>query len=218
MSGTDIPIIIAAHVDHGVDHGEAAGVTIAAALCAEALTAVAGRPHVVFARFDDAPGADVHLLSLLPALADPAEPLADIERRWTDRIGTLAATGAPVVLANIFRHVSNRRDAGAALLTRIRELNLLAIGLSQRLGVPLADVDRVLSYLGARPIGCDYRQQGARAADAAGYAIAIALLRSALDHRVDPALLEAAERHIGDLAAQPVRLSALDRERQAARG
>ena len=57
--------------------------------------------------------------------------------------------------------------------------------------IPLADVDRVLSYLGARPIGCDYRQQGARAADAAGYAIAIALLRSALDHRVDPALLEA---------------------------
>ena len=63
-----------------------------------------------------------------------------------------------------------------AILERIRRLNLMAIELSQASGANVIDIDGVLAFIGALPLGTDYLLASPIAAAVAGDAIVSALL------------------------------------------
>jgi hypothetical protein len=63
-----------------------------------------------------------------------------------------------------------------AVLERIRRLNLMALELSQASGANVIDIDGVLAFIGALPLGTDYLLASPIAAAVAGDAIVSALL------------------------------------------
>jgi hypothetical protein len=221
MTFESSPIVITARVHRD----EVPTLKAAAEMLFQAISAVAGGPTRIEMRFED-PASPIdrahipqlYITSLLPSLDDVPESRDDVERRWSRYLTDLGETGAAIVLCNIFRHVPDRAMAGkgSPLIVKIRELNLLAVVLSHRLGVHVADIDRVMSVLGARRIASDYRQSGAMGADAAAYAIVQCLLRGALDPVIDPAILERAQHHWGNMASLFGLLSRRQSQRQAA--
>lgn len=207
-----------------VDREEAPAITVAVEMAAQAMKMAAEACPSITLRFEDpasptdrANVPHVYLTTLLPALDVTAGSLDDVERHWTRYLADLGETGATILLCNIFRHVRDRvlADGSAPLLGKIRELNLLAVTLSHRLGIHVADVDREMANIGARRLISDYRQRSAIGSDAAGYAIAQCLLRGGFDAVVDPAILEAAQHHLGNFTSLPVLLDERDRQRRA---
>lgn len=207
-----------------VHRDEAPVVTTAVEMVMQAMHSVTETCPPIMVRFEDpaspidrANTPQVYLTSLLPALDDAPGSPDDVERHWSRYLGDLGETGATILLCTIFRHVPDRALAGGSsqMLMKIRELNLLAIDLSHRLGVYIADVDRVMSGIGARRLASDYRRRSAMGADAAAYAIAQCLLRGGLDAVSDPDLLERAQHHWGKLGSLPVLLQERDRQRSA---
>lgn len=107
------------------------------------------------------PGTGLVLLSLLHEALPPHAPLPEVAARWHQVVAELAGLGVPLLLCNLFRHVPPQPfgaegPARAVMQDRIRRLNLLAVELSHRHAVDLADVDRSLAYLGALPMQTDF--------------------------------------------------------------
>lgn len=149
-----------------------------------------------------APGATVVIASLLPELGQPSAAGQDAPARWGGYLGALEASGAPIFICTIFRHVADRRPDGRAtpLLERIRRLNRMAFDLSRARGVGVIDIDRAFAHIGARPLGTDYRLGGVLAAEVAGHAIAWSLLSGGLDAVVPAEAQETARARLGDLS------------------
>jgi hypothetical protein len=131
------------------------------------------------------------VLSLSPEVGRIDEPIAVTQGRWRDRLRRLAATGAPVFVCTVFRHVPDRGGAGAPSkrLERIRRLNLMAAELSRELGVLVVDLDRALAHIGGYELATDYRLGGVAGADVAGHTLAWSLLSLPFEHP-EPAMLE----------------------------
>jgi len=139
-----------------------------------------------------APADAIHVVSLAPWLDDPRAPWADTAAAITERVEYLSRQGARVVLVTVLRHVSPGAfpDFDHALLVRIRRLNLLAVELSNDLGVCVADLDRDLADIGARTLGTDYRLTSPAARDAAAWSLLRCVAANALDGLVDFRLQE----------------------------
>ncbi len=104
--------------------------------------------------------------------------------RLGERLAALRGAGAQAIfLCTLLRHVAAPADR-AALMPRIRALNLLATGLSHDLGIAVIDVDRTLALFGAGPLQTDYRLSGVAAPEVAAHVIVAALLADGLDHWV----------------------------------
>lgn len=195
------PVRIEAIVD-AVEH---AGLIAAAEQLSEALGGAGGGPawpiHLALRGPGEAivaePPPHAIIASLLAETANPAEPISQTEARWRSRIEAWQATGAAVLIGNVFRHVVAPAPVG--LLERIRRLNRMAIGLSHETGAAVIDFDRAMAHIGGRILQSDYRLSGVVAAEVAGHTIAWSLLSYGLDEAVDPALQEAAKAALGDL-------------------
>ena len=101
------------------------------------------------------------------------------------------------MICTIFRVVADRArlsrgGASLPLIERIRRLNRLAAELSRETGCYVADIDRTMADVGARKTQADYRLSTPAAAEAAGHAIAWALLSGPLDDVVSPEVQEKA--------------------------
>jgi hypothetical protein len=129
------------------------------------------------------------------------EPFANTETRWRNYLNTLLATGAPVFICTVFRHIPGRSGSGvpAPILERIRRLNRLVIQLSHDLGVGVIDIDRALAHAGAQKLQTDYRLSGELAAEFVGHVVALTLLSCGFDEVVDPELQEKARHALGGL-------------------
>lgn len=208
------PILVTAHVPQDERLAMAAGIDMAN----RAITAASpGQPRLSL-RLDASP-ASIHLMSLRPALDDLSASIEALEHAWLATLAAQEAQRVRVLLCNLFRHVPDRtRSSGAtAMLTRIRELNLLAVRLSHRTGISVVDVDRVMAGLGARSLASDYRLGGTRGAGAAGYAVAHCLLRCGLDDFIAADVLERALQRLGPLRSVPNLLSHRERAHQEER-
>ena len=161
------------------------------------------------------------VVSLLPEIIAMGEPIAETDARWRAYLDSLLATGAPVLLCTIFRHVAHRPRDGqpSPLLERIRRLNRMAIDLSHDLGVGIVDIDRALTHIGGSVLQTDYRLGGVLAAEVGGHTLAWALLSFGLDEAIDPTLQEAAKGVLGGLQQiDTVVNRRLQRRRAAAAG
>jgi hypothetical protein len=168
---------------------------------------------------DAAPAPTAVILSLGDEALRLDEPIAATKARWTQRLEALGDLGVPLFVMTVFRHVPDWRGAGAARLERIRRLNLMAIDLSQALGVGVVDLDRALTHIGARNARCDWRLGGVLAAEVAGHTLAWSLLALGLDEVVDPGGQQAAGAVLGGLNAINTLVSRrLTRKRDAAHG
>jgi hypothetical protein len=148
-----------------------------------------------------APTTSVAVVSLLPEAGRTGELISETEARWRSYLSLLKASGAPVFVCTVFRHVADRDIPGVVspVLERIRRLNLMAADLSHDLDVAVIDIDRAFAHIGGRRLQTDYRLSGVMAAEVAGHTIAWSLLSSGLDDVVDPALQERAKAILGDL-------------------
>ena len=129
------------------------------------------------------------IVSLLPEVEAALQDWPAAETRLMRRYGALAALGAErLFLCTVFRHAPAELDDDARIALRlaIRRLDLLAVNVSQATGVNVIDLDRALADIGARKLRTDYRLGGALAAEAAGEAIATALLAAGIEDLVAP--------------------------------
>jgi hypothetical protein len=142
------------------------------------------------------------IASLLCEAEQLAEPIDSTTERWRVYLAGLQATGAPVFLVNVFRHVAGRARDGSAspALERIRRLDLMAVRLSHELGIGLVDIDRAFAHIGARALRSDYRLNGLLATEVAGHTLAWGLLSFGLDDAIDPTLQEKARAALGPLS------------------
>jgi hypothetical protein len=192
-----------------VDPAERPGMVAAAEQLSECLGAADdGRAWPVRLNFlspgeglGDGPPPSVVIASLLSEVARPDEPIAETEVRWRAYLERLQASGAPVLVRTVFRHLSGRPNAGAVspLLVRIRRLNLMAAHLSHVLGVGVIDIDRAFAHIGGKVLQTDYRLGGVLAAEVAGHTTAWSLLSFGLDEAVEPGLQERAKSVLGGL-------------------
>ena len=202
---TRTPIAIEARIDAA----ERAALIAGAEQLSEHLSiAIGGQPWPVRinlmppgAPLGEGPAPHVIVTSMLPEVGRLSEPMPDVEARWRAELERLTASGAVVFVCTVFRHLADRPKDGvaSALLERIRRLNRLAMELSNTLGVGVIDFDRDLAHLGARQLRSDYRLSGVLAAEAAGHAVAWALLSVGLDAVVEPEVQEAAKAALGDM-------------------
>jgi len=99
-----------------------------------------------------------------------------------------------VYICTALRHVDPQLPAHGKILVRIRRLNLLAMTLSNELGLLIADIDRDLAHEGAKNLQTDFRLQGNYAALFAGKSLAMTMLLAGLDDFVPFETQEAARR------------------------
>jgi len=146
-------------------------------------------------------GAPILLTSLLSEVTRLEEPWDDVERRLRDRYIRLVRNPAThVYVFTVFRHIAPDQAAAhaATLRVRIRRLNLLAVRLSQALGVFLIDLDREFADVGGGALRTDYRLVGDLAVESAADLVAATVLATGLDGRVpfdaqDAAMVRLAE-------------------------
>jgi hypothetical protein len=124
--------------------------------------------------------AAIVITSFLPELERIDQPWSEVEQRLRTTYAVLGQRGAPVFICTILRHIDGKEDV-AALLIRIRRLNLLAAEISHLHGAYVIDLDRVIANIGARRLRTDYRLDGSDAAVAAGHFIALTLVENAVD-------------------------------------
>ncbi len=197
-------------LDAAVAESERLAIDAAAGQLAECLGAATGAPwsievrrcHGVAALASAGPPT-VAVASLLPEFERTGETIAMTQARWRDALSSLAARDIPAVICTIFRHVAPGPgvppEAAAAKRERIRRLDLAAAELSHDTGASVADLDRVLAHLGARPLATDYRLGGPYAAEVAGWTIVGAMLDGPLDSVAEPEVLQRAQAHQGPL-------------------
>ena len=127
--------------------------------------------------------------------------IAETKSRWRSYLGRLQATGRPVFVRTVFRHVRDRAgEAGATqLLERIRRLNRMAVELSHELGVGVIEIDRAFAHIGGRALESDYLLMGPLAAEVSGHTTVWSLLSFGLDDTIDPRLQEMAKTLLGGL-------------------
>jgi hypothetical protein len=147
------------------------------------------------------PAAPAVIVSLLPEVYRVDEAIAETEARWRIYLDRLQASGAPVFVRTVFRHVSDRVGDGVTspVLERIRRLNRMAVGLSHELGVAVIDIDRAFAHIGGRELKTDYRLAGVLAAEVSGHTTVWSLLSFGLDDTIDPELQEKAKTILGAL-------------------
>jgi hypothetical protein len=210
------------------DPAERPGLIAAAEQLSECLSAASGGQAWPVRLNFLAPGAEVAaspaptaiITSLLAETLRPDEPIDQTKARWRGHLEQLLATGAPVFVCTVFRHVRARAADGSVtpVLERIRRLNLMAAELSHELGVAVIDIDRAFAHIGGRILQTDYRLPGVLAAEVAGQTTVWSLLSFGLDEVIDPDLQEKAKAVLGDLSQINVLVSRRLSRRQAARG
>jgi len=132
----------------------------------------------------------VILISLLGGVAATDLSFDDLAASWWEQISTLMInTDRPVYICTVFRHVppaseSFSRKQRQWLQERIRRINLLAIEISQATGVNVIDLDRAMTYVGAKILQTDFMLSGKLGAEVAGDVIATTLISTALDEIV----------------------------------
>ena len=128
-------------------------------------------------------------LSLLGAL-DAETAFAEVEAAWERCCAQAQEGGRTVFVSTILRHLGDAPSAGT--MARLRRLNLLTTRLSQRFGLLVIDIDRVLAHRGALALETDARLSGARGQEAAARLIAHALLSYGLAGVIDDDALDRA--------------------------
>jgi hypothetical protein len=147
------------------------------------------------------------IVSLKSCVAAP-EPWTDVAARLRAQVERLAQDGRPVFICTVFRRpAADSGDVADAQLHRIRQLNLLAIALSQSLATYVADVDRAAADVGGLRLDADYRLQSAAAIGVAAQTIASALVEYGLDSAAPFAVLDAAKAVIAAREEAPAALS-----------
>lgn len=145
-----------------------------------------------------APGS-VRILSLLPFALDTSRPFEAIEAMLSDALESLAETGDPVFILTAFRSVPERGTReGAALLRRIRKLNLAATDWSREFGAFIVDIDRAFADIGGVVLETDYRLGGEKAAQLAGEELALNIAANGCDMFVAFDVQEHARQHIAN--------------------
>lgn len=190
-----------------VDDNERPAVVQAATLLESTLGAAAAKAVTVHCQFEaslDAlprtEGPYITIVSLLPEVANYAEPWADVEKRLRNRCQALTSDdGAVVFLCTVLRHVATGDGTDQDRLVRIRRLNLLAAELSRVYGLFIIDLDRSLADIGASKLHTDYRLDGQYASEAAGKFIALAVLSAGLDAYVPFEVQDAARASVSDV-------------------
>jgi hypothetical protein len=164
-----------------------------------------------WAASSDALAADVApimIFSLLPDLCS-ARPWEDVAATWHSlgrrlQAGAIAK-GSVVFVTTILRHLPQEQRS---LMRRLRQLNMLAAELSQRSGLLLIDLDRVLAHQGAAVLRTNARLDGEAGQIAAAEAIVTSLLGYGLAAFVEDETLDAAiAAHGAKIAARQTRLS-----------
>jgi hypothetical protein len=130
------------------------------------------------------------LVSLAIETGSASAPSDAVASAWQHRAERWSASGAPVLLLNLFRYVADPAER-RALSSQLRRLNLLAIELSRTTGAAIVDIDRAFALIGGRTLDTDYRCRGDFAIAVAAQAIVAALL-PCLDVWVPPDRLHAA--------------------------
>ena len=124
-------------------------------------------------------GARIVVASMKTELHGPGDP-ATILARWRAKLEPLSTASAAVLLVTIVRSVRGAPFARAGdaepLIERIRRLDRCAIDLSHATGAAVADLDRVFAHFGTRPLQCDYRLQGAAAAEVGAWTLLATLV------------------------------------------
>lgn len=205
-----------------VDRSERDAVTQAAALLETSLTAV-GAPVTVKCQFESslealkgAGDASVPIVSLLPEVADHAQPWATVAERLSEAYRKLAdvdgATPTMAFICTVFRRVPPDEGDAQSRLVRIRRLNLLAAELSRETGHYVIDLDRCLADIGALKIQTDYRLEGPFAAKIVAKEMAMAIASAGLDAFVAFEAQDAAKLSISqtDLGLAVPKITAMD--------
>jgi len=143
-----------------------------------------------------APGPSIVITSLLHEAARTDEPWSACETRLRQMYAALCGDPARnVYICTALRYVDPELPAHRDILVRIRRLNLLAMTLSNELGLLVADIDRDLAHVGARTLQTDYRLLGQYAAQFVGKSMAMTMLLAGLDDFA-PFETQEAARHI----------------------
>lgn len=163
---------------------------------ADCLSAASGSPWSVALGFADSISVKqrqaILVTSLLLEMPGRGEPLSETERRWRDQISALGeAEALAAFVCTIFRYVAGRPDA--AVVERIRRLNLMAAELSHDTGINVIDLDRALTFVGARKLHTDYRLGGPAVPTVAGHVIVSGILGAGLDDFFPPEIQERAK-------------------------
>jgi hypothetical protein len=158
-----------------------------------------------------APPLDLVLVSLLHEALPPYAPMPEVTARWHQALEAFAPLGAPLLLCNVFRHVPPQPFGPEApsrevILDRVRRLNLLAIELSHRHALDLADIDRGLAYLGARPLQTGFLLRGGKGIQMAADIIAGAALQGDFPPGIPFSAIQAAQASHGGQAGMMARL------------
>jgi len=142
-----------------------------------------------------APGPSIVITSLLHEAGRTDEPWSACETRLRLMYTALCGDSArSVYVCTALRHVDAAHPARRDTLVRIRRLNLLAMTLSNEMGLLVADIDRDLAHAGAGTLRTDYRLQGPYAAQFAGKSLAMTMLLAGLDDFAPFETQEAARR------------------------
>lgn len=164
------------------------------------------------AHADLQPAASIVITSMMDEAARIEEPWGDCEARLRLMYRELCADPArSVYVCTALRHVDSEIPARSKVLVRIRRLNLLAMTLSNELGLLVADIDRDLAHEGAANLQTDYRLHGKYAAQFAGKSMAMTMLLAGLDEFVPFETQEAARRIVK--AFKPPRPAAVAHKR-----
>jgi hypothetical protein len=176
-------------------------VEAAASHLGESLSRAAGETWAVSSNFVaeldallGSPPGYVIVTSLALALAQIERPWPDVEQELHRTYEGLCATGNPVFIFTLLRHVESADDVEGAdrIRRRLRQLNLLATELSRAHGALVIDLDRVLADVGARRLQTDYRLGGRAAVELASNTVAVCVVASALDAFVSAEIQDAA--------------------------
>jgi hypothetical protein len=144
---------------------------------------------------EPATGPSILITSLVQEAGRIDEPWSVAEARLRRIYAALCGEAArSVYVCTALRHVDPALAGRREILLRIRRLNLLAMTLSNELGLLVADIDRDLAHAGARNLRTDYRLQGKYAPPSAGKSLAVTMLLAGLDDFVPFEIQEAARR------------------------
>lgn len=177
-----------------IDAGRQLAACVSAATGGECIVELSFAPPAA----EPATDARIVVASLLGEVASD-EPVPAVAQRWDAWLERLLRDAPPLVaIGTVFRHVAD--PARRPLATeRIRRLNDVAIALSRRHGVEIADIDRIFALLGAAAVRSDYRCAGAHAALLAGHVIVSAILAGDLSAHLPASLQERAQAAHGTL-------------------
>ena len=134
-----------------------------------------------------ADGAPIVGLSLLAELSRQTD-LPAVEAQW-EAICSAIPTGRVVFVSTILRYLP---EATQDAMARLRRLNLLAVRLSQRFGLLVIDIDRMLAHHGAMALQTDAHLSGPQGQEAAARVMAGAALCYGLNGLVDDDALDQA--------------------------